>query len=475
MAQIKKQKLPDGTPLPFPPKTLSVCMIVKNEEQSLAKCLKSVVSFADEIVVVDTGSTDRTIQIARGNGAKVITADWRNDFSYSRNISISNASSSWVLWLDADDIVTEGAAVALNKMKREIEEPVAAFGIKVKNVQPGGLGEEFLQVRLFPNDRRLKFEKKVHEQIAPSLTRLGYKILYLTDIEIHHTGYQDESIKRAKALRNRKILEEDMPNFPDDPNYLAAYGDTFAMNDEWEKAAEVYRSVMEIPNCRQKQSDIFDYMPVTIALSYKHLKRYEEAMEWVNKGLALQKDKIELLFLGAEIAYDFGDFDRSFSLYQQTINAPEKVLSTATDFTALKSKALVRCGNILLKMGKAAEARAMYERIRQGSVEFFDVPASIAETYMKEGDIKEALRFYSESILKYPGKDIRAYRGMIDISLKFGKFDDATGFCEKGLSFFPDDLFLWTTVKDLYRRRNEMDKYIAASGKVNTLSANSTE
>jgi glycosyltransferase involved in cell wall biosynthesis len=472
MALIKKPKFPDGTPMPFPPKTLSVCMIVKNEEATLGNCLKSALPFADEIIVVDTGSTDRTVQIARSNGAKVIFSDWKGDFSYSRNISLDNATCSWILWLDADDIVTENAAHSLNRIKREIEEPVAAFGIKIKNIQLGGLGEEFLQVRLFPNDKRCRFEKKVHEQIAPSLVKHGYQIVYLSEIEIHHTGYQDDIIKRSKALRNREILAADMLNFPNDPNYLSAYADTFAMRDEWEEAAKIYKSVMDIPECRKKQADIYEYMPVAIALSYKHLGKFDEAFSWIDKGLVLSPGKMELLFLAGEIAWEAGEMEKAADFYKKTAEAPEKLLSTSTDFTALKAKARVRYGNILLAKGDSYGARAEYEIILAGKVSFFDVPASIAETFVAEGNIKEALRFYSESILKYPGMDIRAYRGLSAISITMGRHDDAVGFCEKGISFFPNDAELLTTLKNLYRERGDMKRYLDISSRLLNINEN---
>ena len=80
-------------------------MIVKNEEMNVGECLETVKDFADQVVVVDTGSIDRTVEIAEKYGIGVVRSDWRGDFSYSRNISLDQATSQWVLWLDADDRV----------------------------------------------------------------------------------------------------------------------------------------------------------------------------------------------------------------------------------------------------------------------------------------------------------------------------------------------------------------------------------
>ena len=80
-------------------------MIVKNEGRILGKCLRSVLPCADEIIIVDTGSTDSTVEVARSFGARIIHSDWKNDFSYSRNCSLREATCEWILWLDADDYV----------------------------------------------------------------------------------------------------------------------------------------------------------------------------------------------------------------------------------------------------------------------------------------------------------------------------------------------------------------------------------
>lgn len=91
-------------------------MIVRNEEKNVGECLKTVKDFADQVAVVDTGSTDRTVEIAEKYGIEVIRSDWRDDFSYS-NISLDHAASRWVLWLDADDRVPTSEAEKFRKLK----------------------------------------------------------------------------------------------------------------------------------------------------------------------------------------------------------------------------------------------------------------------------------------------------------------------------------------------------------------------
>jgi glycosyltransferase involved in cell wall biosynthesis len=181
-------------------------MIVKNEEANLPALLESVAILGARLVVVDTGSTDRTVEIARASGAHVVSWKWRADFAAARNVSLDNAGSPpWVLWMDADDRLPPQSV-------REILEiasgpPDRAVSFLVKNTLDGGsTGTEFSQIRMFPNHPRLRFHGAVHEQVYPSLVELGLEIDY-TDILVHHTGYTDPNTIRSKQERNRIILE----------------------------------------------------------------------------------------------------------------------------------------------------------------------------------------------------------------------------------------------------------------------------
>ena len=120
--------------------TLSVCMIVKNEADLLRRCLLSVQEVADQIVVVDTGSTDSTIEIARFFSAVIVEEPWRDDFAYSRNISLEHATGTWILWLDADDVVPESSLPLLHSLKQN--KPDRVYSFIVRNERPGNTGTD---------------------------------------------------------------------------------------------------------------------------------------------------------------------------------------------------------------------------------------------------------------------------------------------------------------------------------------------
>ena len=209
---------------------LSLCMIVKNEEDCLSRCLMSVIPVVDEIVIVDTGSTDRTKEIARTFGAKVYDFEWTDDFSEARNISLSKATGSWILVLDADETISPLDYERLSKIiKRDVDHPTA-FMITTRNYvksthsvgwmcNDGQYAEEedgtgwypSEKVRLFTNDNGICFENAVHEIVEPSLRRRGIKIREC-DISVHHYGQLDTDHYDSKIgvyyLLGKKELEE---------------------------------------------------------------------------------------------------------------------------------------------------------------------------------------------------------------------------------------------------------------------------
>lgn len=184
---------------------LTVSMIVKNEEKKLKKCLDSIKDAADEIVIVDTGSTDDTIKIAEEYKARIFHFGWQNDFSAARNYALSKSTCSWILYIDADEVLPSSS---LQELKTLIgKDEAAGFKCTVKSIDSQhGRNNSMQYVRLFKYTEGIKFQGKVHEQIVHSLVEKGYTIRE-SGIEIIHTGYdiaKDE--KQKKALRNLPLL-----------------------------------------------------------------------------------------------------------------------------------------------------------------------------------------------------------------------------------------------------------------------------
>lgn len=186
--------------------TVSLCMIVKNEEKYLAQCLASLKPITDEMIVVDTGSSDSTSMIAKAFGAKVYDFPWTGSFSDARNFSISKASGQWVFVMDADEVISNNDYAAFNDLIKKIKPGSCAYRFVTRNYVPDVgvagwnpndgryLHEEkgagwmpSTKVRLFPNNKDIRFENPVHELVEPSLLRLNIPFKEIA-IPVHHYG-----------------------------------------------------------------------------------------------------------------------------------------------------------------------------------------------------------------------------------------------------------------------------------------------
>lgn len=179
--------------------TISLCMISKNEEENIEKCLVSVKNAVNEIILVDTGSNDHTVDIAEKYNAKVICSKWQNDFSLARNISLNNASGSFILFLDCDEVLDKKS---IKILKDTINHGNCdAYYVTLKNYSDDNSFFVSRSLRLFKNKKSIRFKGKIHEQLT------GMSSIGETEITISHYGYiQNKSMISIKSKRNLDIL-----------------------------------------------------------------------------------------------------------------------------------------------------------------------------------------------------------------------------------------------------------------------------
>ena len=186
--------------------TVSLCMIVKNEEAVLARCLESVRKLVDEIVIVDTGSTDKTVEIAKGYTDKVFHFEWIDDFSAARNFSFEKAAMDYQMWLDADDIVPEDSARRIKELKATLDTNTDIVTMKYyTHFDENGKPVYCLtRERLIKREKNYRWEDPVHECITITGNVLR------SDIEIWHkktdrSKDSDRNIKIYEALEKRGV------------------------------------------------------------------------------------------------------------------------------------------------------------------------------------------------------------------------------------------------------------------------------
>lgn len=202
--------------------TLSLCLICQNEEQNIEKCLKNIKDIVDEIIIVDGGSTDQTLEIAKKYTDKIYNFTWIDDFSASRNFSIGKSTCDWILVLDCDEYLLDATKEMFLKLIDNKSYDGYCLGLQGQN-------NIFPLLRLFRNKKNMRYKNKLHEQIIHCIDK---NRVANTDIIINHSGYSQESLEeKNKMFRNLKILFSYEESEKDCFYYYCLGNCYFAMSD----------------------------------------------------------------------------------------------------------------------------------------------------------------------------------------------------------------------------------------------------
>ena len=301
-SQITWPALPELSNQP----TLTVCMIVKNEEAVLARCLKSVQSIARQIIVVDTGSTDRTVEIAKQHGAEVHAFAWNNNFSDARNHGLQFAREDWVLSLDADEELPAGSIAAL---RHDMAQPnQLGFRIPLKNFNETADGSVFVP-RLFRNAPGLHFVFRVHEQIFSSIVarRSHWQMeAGLGTAVLMHYGYDPELKKlKNKVQRNLDLLELAIVENPDEVGLLMNYGLDLVNSGRSEEALVPYRKAVRILSEQESRfvlPEVRERLMTMVTFHLLQAEEYEELIQLVGSKLSHDTGPTASLHYAAALA-----------------------------------------------------------------------------------------------------------------------------------------------------------------------------
>lgn len=303
---------------------ISLCMIVKNEEKNLNRCLNSVAGAVDEIIVVDTGSTDNTCQIARDFNAQVEHFKWNCNFSDARNKSLEIATGDWVLFLDADE---ELAPESVQVLRRLVEdENMSGYFLRIENY----LGDEgFTEIcpdmvfRLFRNRPEYRFQGAVHEQIVNViLENQQAKLGIAEELVIRHYGYLNKQIaEKDKKNRNLAIIEEQILKNPEDKLLRYHYGVELYRAGNYEQAA------VELTKAAEGLDTQIMHLPKLlryIVLCYYAEKKYDNALEISRQGLKLYPQYADLHYYQGLIFYEQKEYGLAYTAFTKALATPKQ-------------------------------------------------------------------------------------------------------------------------------------------------------
>lgn len=216
--------------------SVSLCMIVKNEEDVLERCLKSVSGLVDEIIIVDTGSTDRTREIAARFTHQIFDFPWQDDFSAARNESFSHASMDYCMWLDADDVLLEEDRAAFLTLKETLEPSVSVVMAPYHTGfdERGRVTFSYYRERLMKNRAGMRWEGAVHEAVS----QVG-KVLY-SDFAVTH-----RKTRPSDPDRNLRIYQRQLAAGKElEPRHQFYYGRELYYHRRWKEALEVFETFL---------------------------------------------------------------------------------------------------------------------------------------------------------------------------------------------------------------------------------------
>lgn len=287
------------TPAERAPQRLSLCMIMRDEEEHLERCLASVRGVVDEIVIVDTGSVDRSVQIAESFGARVLHEEWRGDFAAPRNTSIDAATGDWILVLDADEELVDGARL------RDLlhDEAIEGYCLREVNFIGEERGIESVvnsAFRLFRNRPAYRYSGALHEQIMGTVDPEGGACTRFVGIEIHHYGYLEPTSRaKEKTDRNMAIVMEEVARKPTDSFTLFNAGVEFQRIGEFETALGYFRRSFE--HLSSLKAYYASLLLRNIVASLNSLERWDEALDVLADALQAYPDFTDLHYLQGQV------------------------------------------------------------------------------------------------------------------------------------------------------------------------------
>ncbi|MBU0672471.1 MAG: glycosyltransferase, partial [Candidatus Margulisbacteria bacterium] len=266
---------------------LSACMIVKNEEAMLRMTLPDLVKSVDEVILVDTGSTDGTVEYAKSCGARVYYFSWVNDFSAARNESLKHATGDWIIWIDADEYLKPDDFAKLKDGLAETKADSFMLQICECPMSTFKVNSYYLKRKVFKNGAGFHFERPINEQLYEANGQAPSEWQLISKVPIYHWGnFKNEADMEAKKIRNIALLERMVEQNPEDGIFHYLLAENYREIKRLKEAVAEYRQVLEL---KPGQGLAIDAL-TNLAWSYYKLKELKLAHKTAQKALELDQN-----------------------------------------------------------------------------------------------------------------------------------------------------------------------------------------
>ncbi|ADL06007.1 glycosyltransferase family 2 protein [Lacrimispora saccharolytica] len=315
---------------------LSQCMIVKNEEKNIARALTWGKNIVYEQIVVDTGSTDRTVEIAKSMGAKVFHFTWVDDFSAAKNFAIEKAAGDWIAFLDADEYLLDKDAKRIKEILIQLESADPKLKPHILRTSLVDLKEDgttngiTVQDRFFQNLPKLRYQNRIHEMIAITSGKLI--ICDLTkEISVLHTGYTEAVYKETnKVERNIRLLKKEVEDNPENYDAVAYLAETLKVSGNADEAEVLYRDIL-----KNGVSHINSARLITTYYGLMHTILMRDKAEEEDEFFLLYEDAVKFSPEYPDYDYFMGVWHFRKECYGETVTYLENCLKKLEDYQGI--------------------------------------------------------------------------------------------------------------------------------------------
>ncbi|WCB91362.1 beta-1,4-glycosyltransferase [Baekduia alba] len=374
--------------VPAEGQTVSLCMIVKDEEAMLPRSLAAVAAFVDELIVVDTGSSDRTVEIAESFGATVLHHEWDGDFSAARNVGLDAATSDWLMYLDADEVLVDGEGERLRELLGHTWRE-GIFLVETNHVGEIGDGAavQHNALRVFRNRPEYRFTGRVHEQFAHKLPTQPERIEY-SRVRIEHFGYLG-AVRDAKekSRRNLELLQRQLAEGVDTP-FLH-----FNLGSERAAAGDVAGSLVHLGRAwalllddpQRLEMGFFPSLAARLVKALNANRRHADAIKMGEEVLALLPDFTDIVLEQAMAYRGLSERERAVEKLEQCVamgDAPSKYSATVGAGTFHARNILAET---LIDAGRLDEAAVHLEHVLEHHPDFVGCVEPYARVLLRRG------------------------------------------------------------------------------------------